>query len=833
MRYPRAGSHSEQPSRSCSLHLQRSPRKGGVCKALSRQWNQTHNACAAVPSRNGLLSGYSLALGMTGPDPVGIDRFQLLRNVGVFDSIDTGAQLPLGRFSLIYAENGRGKSTLAAILRSVGTGNPDPITERQRLGSPNPPHVVLSLDGRHLVFQNGQWSAYDQNIVVFDDEFIAANVCSGVQIHPEHRQSLHELILGARAVSLNATLEALISRIEGHNRVMRNHELNIPQSARGSLNIDAFCALSADPGIEGAIIAAERDLAAARGADGIRTHAAFSALRLPSLDLSAINTILSKTLADLETEAEARVRARFVSLGPGGEEWVDAGMMRIGYASKGHAHEVCPFCCQSLGSATIIPHYRAYFSEAYDALRTEIAETIRTINAVHGGEQTAAFERSVRIASEIATFWRSYADMPEVLLDTAAITASWVAARDAILIALRAKAAAPLDAMLLSEETRNLVDAHEGRRREVGDLSIALEARNPSITSVKGRTAGANISSLTSELARLKIVRARHSEPVAGICEQYLTESSAKTLTEIERTQARSELDNYRIGVFPAYEATVNRYLQRFNAGFRLGSVDPVNTRHGSSCTYNVVVNDVSVELTPDAGPSFRTALSSGDRSTLALAFFFASLDHDTRLARKVVVIDDPMTSLDEHRSMTTIQEVRRLLDRSNQIIVLSHSKPFLCSLWEGADSQDRCAIMVHRDGSGSTLANWDVNQDCRTENDRRHELVASYLQSANHATEREVAQSLRPILEVYMRVAYPAIFVPGSLLGPFIGTCEQRAGGPGQILNGADISELRELLDYVNLFHHDSNLGWRTARINDRELSQFCRRVLAFIRRT
>ena len=45
-----------------------------------------------------------------------LENFQLLRNVGQFDSVATGAQYPLTKLSLIYAENGRGKTTLAAEL---------------------------------------------------------------------------------------------------------------------------------------------------------------------------------------------------------------------------------------------------------------------------------------------------------------------------------------------------------------------------------------------------------------------------------------------------------------------------------------------------------------------------------------------------------------------------------------------------------------------------------------------------------------------------------------------------------------------------------------------
>src|SRR5205085_2398910 len=91
---------------------------------------------------------------------------------------------------------------------------------------------------------------------------------------------------------------------------------------------------------------------------------------------------------------------------------------------------------------------------------------------------------------------------------------------------------------------------------------------------------------------------------------------------------------------------------------------------------------------TPESGkPSFRTTLSSGDRSTLALAFFFASLDHDPDLAARIVVIDDPITSLDDHRSLTTGHEIRRLVQRTSQVIILCHSKPFLCRLWEHPDA--------------------------------------------------------------------------------------------------------------------------------------------------
>lgn len=761
-----------------------------------------------------------------------VDHFQLLRNVGQFDSVTSGAHIPLTRLSLLYAENGRGKTTLAAILRSLSTGEPELIDERRRLGSVNPPHVVLSSAGEAVMFQNSVWSASHPHVVVFDDAFVAANVCSGIAIEPAHKQNLHELILGAQGVVLNTTLQGHVAKIEEHNRALRLQGDAIPAAARGTLTVDAFCGLAADPAIEAKIEIAQRNLSAARSADAIRLRLALAALSLPAFDLDALNALLARNLPHLEADAAARVRTHLRSLGRGGETWVGDGMSRIPGASAGHAGEICPFCAQDLGASPLIRHYQAYFSDAYEALKNAIAEVGQGINATHGGDVPAAFERAVRVAIEGREFWRPFTEIPDIDVDTAAIVRAWGAARDAVLTILRAKAAAPLEQAVLTPEALAAVAAYDVHRATIADLSAALLARNAPIAIVKEKAAGANVATLAADLAKLAAIKARHEPAVAALCADYLGEKAAKKVTEGLRDQARAALDQYRQNIFPAYEVAINEYLGRFNAGFRLRSVTSVNNRVGSSASYSVLINNVAVALTADGGPSFKNTLSAGDRSTLALAFFFASLDQDAQLAQKVVVIDDPMTSLDEHRLLTTIQEMQRLYGRVSQMLVLSHSKPFLCAIWEGADKVTRSAMRITRDGAGSTLAVWDVRQDCITEHDRRHEMVREYIGAGNPANERPVAAALRPILEAFMRVAHPATFPPGALLGPFIGICQQRHGQPNEVLSPARTIELRALLDYANRFHHDTNLAWETAAINDQELLGFANRTLAFTSR-
>jgi wobble nucleotide-excising tRNase len=140
--------------------------------------------------------------------------------------------------------------------------------------------------------------------------------------------------------------------------------------------------------------------------------------------------------------------------------------------------------------------------------------------------------------------------------------------------------------------------------------------------------------------------------------------------------------------------------------------------------------------------------------------------------------------------------------------------------------------MKIVRDHDGSTLEDWNVNQDSVTEHDHRHALVSRFVRSNYSADERAVASALRPILETFVRVAYPEDFPSGSVLGPFINLCVQRHGLDNEILSLADTNELRDLLDYANKFHHDTNAAWETMLINDQELLQFCKRTLAFTRR-
>jgi wobble nucleotide-excising tRNase len=716
-------------------------------------------------------------------------------------------------------------------------GDPIPIAERKRLAAQHPPHIILECSGGPppAIFQNNAWNRLLEDIVVFDDVFIDKNVHSGLALEAHHRQSLHELILGAQAVAMNQRLQTLVAQIEAHNTSLRTKAGAIPAVDRGPYSVDDFCALAARPDINQAIKEAERALEAAREQDAIHSTPPFDSLNLPTFDLAEIEPILHQDLSSVDAATLTRVHTHLAGLGQDGEDWVADGMRRIPHEVSEAATRRCPFCAQDLQGSPIIEHYRAYFSEAYATLKRTVADTLEAVNRTHGGDVPAGFERAVRLAVERRQFWSRFCDVAEVTIDTAAIVRDWRGAREAIIRQLVEKEGAPLEHLQLSEESRTQVATFEVSRRIIATLNLQLQEVNRSIAVIKEKAATADSAVLADDLARLKAVKARHTPATVALCESYLQEQTAKEATEQQRDDARAALEHHRTAIFPGYQTAINLCLQRFNAGFRLDSVTHANTRGGPTCTYNVVINNTPV---PMGGadlfvgqPSFRSTLSAGDRNTLALAFFFASLDQDASLANKVIVIDDPISSLDEHRALTTVQEIRRLSARAGQVIVLSHNKPFLCRLWEGNDSTARAALEVVRDGTGSTLRVWNVVQDSITEHDRRHAKLLDYL--ANGVGDmREMARSIRPHLEAFVRVACPEHFPPGRLLGPFLNVCRNRVGTPVEILNNSTTQELEQLVEYANRFHHNTNPAWETETINDGELRGFVDRTLKFVRK-
>ncbi len=464
-----------------------------------------------------------------------ITKLNLIRNIGRFDSVSSGANLDLDRLTVIYGENGRGKTTISAILKSLGTNNPSFIEERHRLGSQHPPHVVVtSAVGQHL-YQNSAWTVQYDKIIVFDDAFVARNVCSGVEISTDHCKNLHEMIIGAQGVALNEALQQHVKNIEHHNSSIRSLAANIPAAIRGSLTVDQFCQIEKLDDVDNAILEAERKVNAAKSADDIQKHPLFVKVVLPEFDIERLNAILSHGLPDLEAEAALRVRNHIAKCGPNAETWIAEGLPRVSAVAKEAGEGLCPFCAQDLNASTVIQHYQSYFSKEYTSLRDEVADVGTRLNRDFGADVAAGYERGIARINETKIFWNRFEEMPELTFDTAALVRALNVARDAVREQHLTKHSSPFEVFTLNQKSMDLMPEYENLRKQHLRITTQLEEINTKLNLIKESVASDDLSSLEADLQKLKHSKTRYQEPHNTNCQNYLNAIEEKQKTEQDR----------------------------------------------------------------------------------------------------------------------------------------------------------------------------------------------------------------------------------------------------------------------------------------------------------
>ena len=105
-----------------------------------------------------------------------LKKFVTIKNVSRFKNFSARGDIELKRLSLLFAENGRGKTTLCAVLRSLQSGVGAHVIGRTTLGSTDAPEIRILADGRTFSFGSGAWNSTLSDIVIFDATFVSENV---------------------------------------------------------------------------------------------------------------------------------------------------------------------------------------------------------------------------------------------------------------------------------------------------------------------------------------------------------------------------------------------------------------------------------------------------------------------------------------------------------------------------------------------------------------------------------------------------------------------------------------------------------------------------------
>jgi len=467
------------------------------------------------------------------------------------------------------------------------------------------------------------------------------------------------------------------------------------------------------------------------------------------------------------------------------------------------------------------------------ALRDEVTALGAEVEGALGERVAAAIAQTVLRNANTADFWRQYCDItaPNAQGVSRAGEAMTVL-RQAAQTLLERKAGAPLEPVAPDAVFTEALVGFEALRTALGTYNADVATANAIIAARKRQAQAAHVRDIEAALAMLNAQKARYADTDARArCEADTRMQGEKSDLEAQKATARDQLDTHTQQVIERYGQSINRFLERINAGFQITT--PTHTYRGGppSSSYQIVINQRIVDLgdaaTPVDRPSFRNTLSAGDRSTLGLAFFLAKLEQDPDRTRKMVVFDDPFTSLDGFRRSHTANQIYKVGEVCAQVVLLSHEPTFLHFLWKRIAQADRKTLVLVRVGEeNTTIAEWDIEKAVQAPYRRDIDTLLGFV-SENIGEPRDVVQKVRPVLEAYCRYVCPTQFGEQDTMGGIVAAV--RAAGVRHPLHPI-VDDLDEVNVYSRRYHHPETGRLTVEAIDDAELHGYVRRTLKLV---
>jgi len=173
-----------------------------------------------------------------------IEKIIKIQNVGKFANYSSRGDTTFQHLTLIHANNGQGKTTLSAILRSLCTGEGKYILERCTLGQDDKPSVSLRLGGITANFTGLSWDNTLPDMEIFDHTFVDENVYTGSSVEHDHKRNLYQFAIGKEGVSFVTRIEELDKDIRDLNPDINLKGKDIEEYIIGTMNLDTFLNLA-------------------------------------------------------------------------------------------------------------------------------------------------------------------------------------------------------------------------------------------------------------------------------------------------------------------------------------------------------------------------------------------------------------------------------------------------------------------------------------------------------------------------------------------------------------------------------------------------------------
>jgi wobble nucleotide-excising tRNase len=554
---------------------------------------------------------------------------------------------PFARFNVIYGWNGSGKTTLAWLLSLV---------EKQTALIEG--DVKLEFDGATKVKGSSFASAALPQVRVFNRDFVNTTLSQTSGIAPIY-------FLGKDSVEKQAQVDELKKELAATNIAVATADTT---KGNAEKELDDFCVGKArlikellttanspsynnydkrnfkravealDAQRAAAAMLADEEKARLRSQKDAQPKPNIDKVAAPSIDLDAlvreVDTLVSRSVV-AQTLDDLTSNSRLAA-------WVQEGLV---LHSGEHTSDTCRFCLQPLQTMRRAA-LEAHFNDAFARFQHDLAVLFKKLESINPALGSLSLP-------DVSRFYEALASETSAASEKVSAACSETeAAIDALIARVEAKRDQPFASSATATidiprpfSLHHTVAAFNAIIQNHNQISAQFKA---SVDEACKKLEASYVAEAQAEFAQLSDAVKTSTDALDGLkTKQADIQAKIETLERdiLEHRRAADELT-----------AELRAYLGRDELRFETKGTGYALTRNGENVAH----------------------LSEGERTAIAFLYFLKSLqDKSFDLKNGIVVIDDPVSSLDDNALFSAFGYMKECTKEAGQLFIFTHSFSF------------------------------------------------------------------------------------------------------------------------------------------------------------
>ncbi|UOG18333.1 AAA family ATPase [Acinetobacter sp. PK01] len=749
-----------------------------------------------------------------------------------------GLNQTFDQLNLIYGRNGSGKSTLCKIFESINLKDKSSIQALQPIESQGKQNLQLKFNSYNLSLDNLQ---SDFPFRVFNQAFIDNNLYISNSKDRKQLSNYYDFSLGYVSVEKEKKIDHLKS--ENESLTAQISPITIRLSTKfPSKTITQIRSTKEIPDCNKKIEILKEQLQDLKSVEHFKKRKSLSLL---SLDKPKLDTdIFTLNIETLSKEAEEKVNLHIAhNLKEQDKQWIELGTNLVTESNQ------CPFCAQSLTSSPIFHLYQEFINESYLTASSnfELSSSDFELNVIKIGVKIEELEQIVKINKEIIREWADRLD--EIPLDynfsllnrlsTNLELESYKLVREK-----KKDLLSKIDLTIFHGIFHEIFDG-----LDFTDYNKEVNRFNEAIKKFIDSLAKDTMQSIQFQIDEIETSKLRFSPEVIEALEEIKRLESIKTENTSKIKELREEITKEQEESIKNHKDSINEILQSFHSMIRIKELEKDNRGKGGSTRLKYVITFINNELSAldeeQHHHIFEHILSLGDRSALALSFFLSRFSKSNN-DNSIIILDDPMSSLDRYRKDATIIQIAKLLQNKYQTFVFSHDPFFLSDIYKHSilSKNTNCfeIEVSYKDldplkpDSAKYISSKMIDRDnydsyVLHSYHKEYNKLYDFVSNGREADKVEIARSIRPILEAYLRFLYPKEFIKGMWLGDMITKIRQETDHSSIFYDkNGKFSSIERINEFSKTYHHAESFDTKIQDLDFSTVQYYAKDTLQFI---